>query len=53
MSSMFQLQPTLRRVATSQDQRTHAVVCCDQMEERRYWFKQLFEPQYMNVLRAG
>jgi len=40
MSSMFQLQPTLRRVATSQDQRTHVVVCYAQREARRHWFRQ-------------
>lgn len=39
MSSMFQLQPTLRRVATSQDQQTHAVVGYAQREARRHWFR--------------
>ena len=31
---MFRRQPTLRRIATSRDQQTHAVVCCDQREAR-------------------
>jgi hypothetical protein len=32
------LTPTLRRTATSPDQRTHVVVCCDQREARQIWF---------------
>jgi len=48
MSSMFQLLPTLRRVATSPDQRTHAVELCDQTEERHRWFKQPLTNQPAN-----
>jgi hypothetical protein len=35
--------PTPRRTATSLNQRTHAVECCDQREARRHWFRQPFE----------
>ena len=37
---MFRPPPTLRRIATSPDLRTHAVGLHDQREARHYWFKQ-------------
>ena len=37
---MLPLQPTPRRTATSPDQQTHAVECCDQREARHLWFRQ-------------
>jgi len=37
---MFLPLPTLRRTATSPDQQTLAVVCCDRTAERHYWFRQ-------------
>jgi hypothetical protein len=39
---MFRLLPTLRRTATSPDQRTHATVCCDQREAATLSCENLF-----------
>ena len=38
---MFLQRPTLRRTATSPDQRIHAVELHDQREARRHWFRKL------------
>ena len=49
---MFLPLPTLRRTATSPDQQTLAVVCCDRMAERQVWFKQPYA-QHLDVLIRG
>ena len=45
---MFLPLPTLRRTATSPDQQTLAVVCCDRTAERHRWFKQPLTNQPAN-----
>jgi hypothetical protein len=42
---MFPQQPTPRRIATSQDPRTHAIEYCDQREARQVWFRKPFSLQ--------
>ena len=52
---MFPLQPKPRRIATNPDQQIHAVVCCDQREARRHWFRQPFlsrSHSYRDLVRA-